>query len=124
MDREQRKQYVIRTWTEILLIGLGYFLLVLFTPFRIPCPIRFLTGYQCPGCGVTRMVMALSRLDFRQAFLENAYVLCLLPVLIPWGIWRTKKYVEEGAQEFTAVEVVFLVLALASAIIFGIIRNM
>ena len=43
MDREQRKQYVIRTWTEILLIGLGYFLLVLFVMIASSLSIKLLS---------------------------------------------------------------------------------
>ena len=123
MNREERKRYVLRTWAEIGLIGGIYFLLMLFTPLRIPCPIRAITGYQCPGCGVTRMVMALARLDVRQAFRENPYVLCILPVLIPWGIWRTKKYIEEDSPGYSIFEVILLVILLAGAILFGIIRN-
>lgn len=32
------------------------------------CPIKFLTGISCPGCGMTRAVLAAFRLQFREAF--------------------------------------------------------
>ena len=123
MDREARRQYVIRTWAKIFAAGGIYLLVILLTPFRIPCPIRVLTGYQCPGCGVTRMLLSLLRLDFRQAFLDNAYVLCILPILIPWGIWRTKGYIDEDIPRFGKFETMLLIFLLAGAVVFAIIRN-
>ena len=123
MNREMRKRYVIRTWAEIAAIGGIYLLVILLTPLRIPCPIRFLTGFQCPGCGVTRMVLDLLKLDVRQAFRDNAFVLLILPVLVPWGIYRTKKYIEEDSQGYSIFELILLGILLAGAVLFGIIRN-
>ena len=31
------------------------------------CPIKYLTGVPCPGCGLSRALAALLRLDFRTA---------------------------------------------------------
>jgi hypothetical protein len=36
--------------------------------FGIGDPTRFLTGISCPGCGMTRAVLAAMRLQFSQAF--------------------------------------------------------
>lgn len=123
MNREMRKRYVIRTWAEIAAIGGIYLLVILLTPLRIPCPIRFLTGFQCPGCGVTRMVLDLLKLDVRQAFRDNAFVLLILPVLVPWGIYRIKKYIEEDSPGYSIFELILLGILLAGAVLFGIIRN-
>ena len=32
------------------------------------CPIKYLIGVPCPGCGLSRALAALLRLDFRTAF--------------------------------------------------------
>lgn len=45
------------------------------------CPIRFFTGIACPGCGMTRALFALSRLDFPLAF-EMHPLVFLLPVAV------------------------------------------
>ena len=34
----------------------------------ITCPIKFLTGVSCPGCGMTRAVLSALRGDFKAAF--------------------------------------------------------
>jgi len=34
----------------------------------ITCPIRFVTGISCPGCGMTRAWLSLVRGDYQQAF--------------------------------------------------------
>ena len=44
------------------------------------CPILWLTGFSCPGCGITRALMALCRLDFATAWYYNPMVFYLLPV--------------------------------------------
>jgi hypothetical protein len=39
---------------------------------RLPgCPFKLLTGLPCPTCGVTRAVMAMTRLDLRAALELN-----------------------------------------------------
>lgn len=35
-------------------------------------------GIYCPGCGGTRMIKALFRLDFYQAFRYNPFIFCCL----------------------------------------------
>ena len=57
-----------------------YYLLIQFTPLRIPCFFRTVTGLQCPGCGVTHMILALLHLDFPTAFHASSTVLPALSV--------------------------------------------
>jgi hypothetical protein len=46
--------------------------------FGITCPIRFLTGVSCAGCGMTRAWLALFRLDLQTAI--SYHPLFWLPV--------------------------------------------
>lgn len=57
------------------------------------CPVKMLTGMDCPGCGSQRMLHALLHGDLVEAWHCNA----LLMVLLPWlalmaalEIWRQK----------------------------------
>lgn len=44
----------------------------------VTCPIRFLTGISCAGCGMSRAWLALLRLDIKAAF--RYHPLFLLPI--------------------------------------------
>lgn len=44
----------------------------------VTCPIRFLTGISCPGCGMSRAWLAVLRLEWETAFAFHP--LFLLPV--------------------------------------------
>ena len=56
------------------------------------CIFRALTGYDCIGCGVTRMFHALAHFDLLRAFAMNplAFVLTAIsPFLIAWKVgWQ------------------------------------
>ncbi|HIX91233.1 MAG TPA: DUF2752 domain-containing protein [Candidatus Agathobaculum pullicola] len=46
------------------------------------CPVQHFTGVPCPGCGLSRAVFALLRLDFWTAFRYNPMIYVLLPVVL------------------------------------------
>lgn len=46
------------------------------------CPVLHFTGIPCPGCGLSRAVFALLRLDFWMAFRYNPMVYVLPPVVL------------------------------------------
>ena len=68
-DAVQKKILII--YGAILGAGVLYAFLILHTPFRIPCLFREATGLQCPGCGTSRMTLALMRFDIPAAFAYN-----------------------------------------------------
>lgn len=55
-------------------------------PVIPPCLFRLWTGIPCPSCGATRTGMALSRLYFQEAFLQNPLFFLLYCALILWGM--------------------------------------
>lgn len=50
------------------------------------CPIRFFTGAPCPGCGMTRAVIAVLKFDFKGAY-QNHPLIILMPLI---GLWCLK----------------------------------
>ena len=68
-DAVQKKILII--YGAILGAGVLYAFLLLHTPVRIPCLFREVTGLQCPGCGTSRMALALMRFDIPAAFAYN-----------------------------------------------------
>jgi len=59
-----------------------------------PCMFRAITGFYCPGCGLTRALHALVHLDIGRAFRMNPAVmtgLALVPGLVAWKHgWRSR----------------------------------
>lgn len=45
------------------------------------CPVHFIFGIPCPGCGSQRAIHSLLHLDFRMAMRYNAFAVFLIPVL-------------------------------------------
>ncbi len=55
----------------------GLYVLLTHTMNIENCLVQWIIGYPCPGCGMTRAVLSIGRLDFRQAFLYNPFVFFL-----------------------------------------------
>lgn len=60
------------TWSVLVgRIKLAFMIAVIYIVFNIigiGCPIKFFTGISCPGCGMTKAVLAAIRLNFHEAF--------------------------------------------------------
>ncbi len=65
--------------------NLGVFLLIVavyvlvMSVSGIGCPVRWVTGISCPGCGMSRALFSLLRLDFGDAF---RYHPLIFPVIL------------------------------------------
>ena len=115
-------QKEIRYLLIILGIGFGYYLWLNFTHLGIPCPFRTITGWLCPGCGITHMLIALIHLDFYTAYLENPFLLLTFPFLIGQIIYQ--RYLQLTKQVNPRWNQVLLGLYVIALIIFGILRNL
>ena len=85
--------------------------------FTIPCLFHEITNLYCPGCGITRMFLALFKLDFYQAFRYNPLVFILLILSIVYFL--VKKI---GKLNFKLPNYIYYYL-LFIVIIYGILRN-
>lgn len=45
------------------------------------CLIKYLTGYDCLGCGITRAIISLLKLEIEKAILYNGMVILVFPIL-------------------------------------------
>ncbi len=70
----------------ILLIIIGATVLYVFNPeqdgFFPPCPFRYLTGFDCPGCGSQRALHYLLHFEIKEAFLRNPLLVVSIPYLV------------------------------------------
>jgi Protein of unknown function (DUF2752) len=72
-----------------LLGGAAIVLLRIFDPATSgvfpPCPVRYLTGFYCPGCGSLRAMHALLHGDLRRAWAMNPLMIVTLP-FVTYGL--------------------------------------
>ncbi|MBR4204714.1 MAG: DUF2752 domain-containing protein [Clostridia bacterium] len=125
-----------------------FFAVTAFFYFIFGCPIRFLIGVSCPGCGMTRALAAVLRLDMKTAlhyhplivvvplfailfFLFRksqkrmvvlAYVLCA--GLLAVYLWRFSADVSPDVVYFRPEEgVIFKIFRGIRSFIYGFIQN-
>ena len=122
-QKRYRAGRVLRGAAEILVLGAGYALFGKITHLYLPCVFRLLTGYQCPGCGITHCFIHLLLGDPAGAFRANAFVFCMLPAAVLYGLYRAAVYIREGRDSYTPVETAGMMLVLAAAIAFAVVRN-
>jgi hypothetical protein len=89
-----------------------------------PCPVHYLTGLYCPGCGSLRAIHALLHGNLLQAWAMNPLMVMLLPFLI-YGL------ISEGLVQvrfrglpqptFSAGQIRALC---AVILVFGVVRNL
>lgn len=101
----------------VILILLGYYFLNKYFNFSIPCIFYKLTNLYCPGCGVTRMLFSLIKLDFYQSFRYNPLVFILLIIYLLFKVICLLQNKKIKIPEYVYY-VILIVL-----IIYGILRN-
>ena len=120
---KERRNKTVRKYAIVLVCGLAYALFVYVTGWGIPCPIHTITGLQCPACGVSRMLMAILRLDFASAYRYNPFLFVTSPVLLFCIVYPDIVYIKTGGVDIGKAQIV-LWLEVVAALIFGVVRNL
>jgi len=107
----------------IIVLLIFYSIFVELTHIAIPCPIHRLTGFYCPGCGVSRMLLSIIKLDFKKAFSYNQ----LLFILLPFGLFLFIESIISDIKNRTPLykkinNIVWYIL-IAILLIYGVLRN-
>lgn len=99
--------------TIYVIISFIVLILILYVT-GIGCPIRFLFGVCCPGCGLTRAYVSLLHMDLKSAFIYHP--LFILPPII-FAIYISN--VNSKIKNYVMVTSVILFLVLYLFRIFG-----
>ena len=115
------KKRIVRIYAAILAVCIPYLVWSLATGIYIPCFYLATTGFQCPGCGISRMFLSLARFDIAGAFSYNPVVFILL---ILWNVIAILCFTEKirfvQSKRFIYSALGVSVIALT---IYGIVRN-
>lgn len=105
-------------------LGISYYFFGRYTGLYIPCVFHLVTGLYCPGCGVTRMSIALIEGDVIRAFQNNGAVLILMPFFIFEFFWYFYNYVQGKHKKMSKIHTFVVYVVLSVLILFGILRNL
>lgn len=124
MDRKKRLYHILKIALALLIAGLFYAWLVITTGWKIPCVFYTVTGWLCPGCGITRMCIALLQGDILSAMQYNIGLTLLSPlfaVLAGSFLWR---YVFFGTVKLTKIQEGCIWAAVVFLLLFAVVRNL
>ena len=111
----------------VAVVALGVWLLRTFDPSATgslfpSCVFHDLTGWYCPGCGITRALHALVHFDLARALAMNAFLVLSLPLLAamtiqgftqrPWLPAGIKRVLFDGRWWIAAL------------VVYGVVRNL
>lgn len=120
---QKRLFLVLRTALILLAAGCTYGILLHYTGIGLICPVRFVTGWKCPGCGVTHMCLALLQLDFRTAFMANPALFLAAPLLMIIFIPYLVGYIMTGKRQMRFWQNAALWICIIILVLYGIARN-
>jgi hypothetical protein len=85
------------------------------------CPLHYLTGWHCPGCGITRAGHALLHGDVQGALAKNPLVILGGPFLLGFCFWKRRR---QGRGWSTKVSARAILALLGVLIVFAVLRNL
>ncbi len=89
-----------------------------------PCPFHFLTGYWCPGCGITRGINDVMHGRFVQGFWQNPLLMLFLPAAIFWGGRSAWRVLVDPTAPAIVVKDRLLRIGLLLVVVYWLLRNL
>lgn len=124
----EEKKYRIRKLAvrdgSILLAGGLYAVFVRLTGLAVPCVFRKLTGWLCPGCGITRACLSLMRGDIKASFSYNPFLYIAGPCIIYLIVKEDMNYIKNNTFQLNRQDTVLTYILIAAALVFGVARNL
>ena len=121
MDRKNILM-IMKKAVVVGIVGLGYAFFIQKTGYTIPCVFYKITGFYCPGCGVSRMCLSLLKGDIKAAFYANSMIMICIPILCLVGVkslFDERKYRKIKEKQIDRILWGFIIAFL----IFGVMRN-
>jgi hypothetical protein len=107
----------------LLVCGLLYGWLCITTGVAIPCVFYQITGFSCPGCGITRMCLNILKGNITEAIKCNpAVFFCMLPfgIVVADSLFR---YIKCGEGTMRKWQNVLLYIIIGVLLVYGVLRN-
>lgn len=115
-----------RTFKTIIFFMLlfGYYLFMKHTGLGIPCPIRYFFHIQCPGCGISHMLLSLLQGNYRKAFFYHPVIFVSLPFLTYLIVKMLYGYLFCKTIHLSRIENAGIILLIFVLILYTVYRNL
>lgn len=105
-------------------ILLAFFLLIMILymiDIKVPCIFHKITGFYCPGCGITRMFVEIFRLRFYEAFYYNELCFSYLILFIIYLLY----YLISKLLNIKVIKISnkFYYVLIVITVLYGVLRN-
>ena len=121
----KNKSFYLFLFPVLLVVGMVYYFN---NPaeswFFLKCPVNYVTGLRCPGCGSQRAIHELLHLNFKQAFAYNPLLIAAIPYTalgIAFNTETLKTRYPKTRKFFYGQRALYVVLVVV--ILFFILRN-
>lgn len=120
----KKRAVLLSLWVlAVVFGGLGYYLWFSITGLGVPCLFYEITSLMCPGCGVTRLCIALLKLDFYSAFKANAAIFTMLPFWAAVFGAYAFRYIKNGTRKMLKWQEYVLYFSAAILVVYDVVRN-
>ena len=120
-ENKKRLKKLFFVYVIVIAILLAYLPIYLFLPFlRLPCLFNLITGLNCPGCGISRMLSSFANLNIGEGISYNYFLGYSIPVIVVFFGYYSYNFVTKKKIMFFEVSAIVYVILL---IAWGIIRN-
>ena len=123
-EKKDRIRKIIYRDGIILLAGILYAVFVRLTGLAVPCIFRTLTGWLCPGCGITRASLSLIKGNVQASFSYNPFLYIAGPCIIYLIVRGDLNYIKKDTYRLCTADTVLIYILIVAALIFGVVRNL
>ena len=126
MDKStyKKRSRILALGTASALLLLAILIVLAKNGIGLSCLFYQITGLQCPGCGNSRAVLSLLRLDFAAALSYNF----LFPLEFAYLLWVLLRccysYLKEGRFRYRPLHITLDIGVLAAVLIWWVLRNL
>ena len=126
MAKPRKSYFQLIIWGVLIIVCI--ILYFIFDPnqqaWMPKCPLRLLTGWNCPACGLQRAWDALLHGRFVEALTYNYFIVIFFPYLLLLLIAEILKVLRRGRIYIRTIEhPVVTKVFFAQCLIWGVIRN-
>jgi Protein of unknown function (DUF2752). len=81
--KSRRREWMNLLFMHVILLAAALLYMAVMVKLKIYCPIRYITGIPCPGCGMSRALGCLLRLDLSGSLRSNPALLpCMMTIIL------------------------------------------